>query len=129
MAPTSRNYNILVGVELELNDVQQQLNKKAKDTTFNVKADTSKAQASIEDLSLSFQAANEIFRTTIDIMASMANEVLKLDTALTEFSKVSDLSGNALDKYVDKLSEMGATVARTGKPKCLSRSVWMVNMH
>ena len=66
---------------------------------------------------LTFQAANEIFSRTIDILSSMFDQVLELDTALTEFSKVSDLSGQALDNYVNKLSQMGSTVARTGKPK------------
>lgn len=66
---------------------------------------------------LSFQAANEIFSKTIDILSSMFDQVLELDSALTEFTKVSDLSGSSLDNYVNKLSQMGSTVARTGKPK------------
>ena len=95
----------------------------------NVVDNSEKAKKSTDDLSLSFQAANEIFSKTIDIISSMAQQVLELDTALTEFRKVSDLSGEALDNYVGKLTEMGSTVARTGKPKCLSRSVRMVNVH
>ena len=39
-----------------------------------------------------------------------------MDESLTEFKKVSTLSGNELDRYVDKLSEAGKQVARTGKP-------------
>lgn len=95
----------------------------------NVVDNSEKAKKSTDDLSLSFQAANEIFSKTIDIISSMAQQVLELDTALTEFRKVSDLSGQALDNYVGKLTEMGSTVARTGKPKCLSRNVRMVNVH
>lgn len=95
----------------------------------NVVDNSEKAKKSTDDLSLSFQAANEIFSKTIDIISSMAQQVLELDTALTEFRKVSDLSGQALDSYVSKLTEMGSTVARTGKPKCLSRNVRMVNVH
>ena len=95
----------------------------------NVVDNSEKAKKSTDDLSLSFQAANEIFSKTIDIISSMAQQVLELDTALTEFRKVSDLSGEALDNYVGKLTEMGSTVARTGKPKCLSRNVRMVNVH
>lgn len=63
---------------------------------------------------LSFQAANEIFQTSIELIGGMVEQVFTLDDALTEFKKVSDLSGSSLDNYVDELSEMGATVARTG---------------
>ena len=52
----------------------------------------------------------------VDIIEKMTDQVFELDTSLTEFKKVSDLSGSALDSYVDKLSDMGKEVARTGKP-------------
>ena len=42
--------------------------------------------------------------------------MLELDTSITEFRKVSDLSGSALDDYVSTLSKMGLAVGRTGKP-------------
>ena len=41
---------------------------------------------------------------------------MTFDDSLTEFKKVSDLSGQALDDYTSKLSDMSAEVARTGKP-------------
>lgn len=43
----------------------------------------------------------------------MASETATLDKSLTEFKKVSDLSGTSLDNYVQKLSQLGQTVART----------------
>lgn len=43
----------------------------------------------------------------------MIGQYAELDSAITEFVKVSDLSGKALDTYVDKLAQMGTTVART----------------
>ena len=46
----------------------------------------------------------------------MYEQVKNLDDAMTDFKKVSDLQGAALDKYVAKLSQSGREVARTGKP-------------
>ena len=39
--------------------------------------------------------------------------IFEFDSALTEFSKVSILSGQALDDYANKLGELGNAVART----------------
>ena len=39
--------------------------------------------------------------------------VKEFDDAVTEFKKVSDLSGESLDDYTQKLGELGQTVART----------------
>lgn len=44
---------------------------------------------------------------------SAIDQVFELDAAVTEFRKVSDLSGEALDDYTDKLSNLGSEVART----------------
>lgn len=62
---------------------------------------------------LTFNVANEIFSTTIDIIGDMIGQYAELDAAITEFVKVSDLSGKALDEYVNKLGQIGTTVART----------------
>ena len=43
------------------------------------------------------------------------NAIVDTDTAITEFQKVSDLSGDSLDKYKAKLADMGKETARTGK--------------
>lgn len=67
----------------------------------------------MEQAGLTFNAANEIFSTTIDIIGDMIGQYAELDAAITEFVKVSDLSGKALDEYVDKLGQIGTTVART----------------
>lgn len=50
-----------------------------------------------------------------DGIADAVQAVFDMDAALTEFRKVSDISGEELDKYVDKATELGTTVARTGK--------------
>ena len=134
MAKTNSMYSVLVDVDLQTSTIQKQLN----DASKNLKVDlnTSNASKDLKDLgdtmdnvSLTFQAANEIFSKSIDIIMSMVDQVYELDSALTEFKKVSDLSGSALDDYVDKLNTMGSAVARTGKPKCQAPDDGIVNQH
>lgn len=48
-----------------------------------------------------------------DAMASTIDVVKDFDDALTEFKKVSDLSGEALNDYAKQLGELGESVART----------------
>lgn len=119
------NYSILVGVELQTKQIEQQLSGISKKAKIDI--DTSslkKASQDIKDLELDFNAANEVFSKTIDIIGSLASQVLELDSALTEYKKVSDLSGQALDNYVDKLSKMGLAVGRTGKPNRSEPGRW-----
>ena len=119
------NYSILVGVELQTKDIQKQLNSAAKGTKIDIDTSSLKqARQDIKDLALDFNAANEVFSKTIDIIGSLASQVLELDSALTEYKKVSDLSGAALDDYVDKLSKMGLAVGRTGKPNRSEPGRW-----
>lgn len=134
MAKTNSNYSILVDVELETSTIKKQLDEASKNIKINL--DTKNAKQDIEDLSyamedtsLTFQAANEIFSRSIEVISSMVDQVYELDTALTEFKKVSDLSGSALDDYVTKLSNMGQAVARTGKPKRQAPDDGIVNQH
>ena len=67
------------------------------------------------NIGLTFQEANLIMSRSLDIIESMVDQVYELDGALTEFKKVSELSGKALDNYIDKLSELGNLTSRTTK--------------
>ena len=67
-------------------------------------------------MGLTYQQANAIMQASIEVIGRMIDSVFELDDALTEFKKVSDLSGASLDAYVDKLAQMGLEVGRTGKP-------------
>lgn len=137
-----RNYSILVGVELDTSGVQQQLDaltQKAINISLNVdgKDDlkdvieglkgldkaakdvgegTDKASAGAQNMGLTFQQANDIMQKSVDIIGKMLDSVFDLDDALVEYAKVSDLAGASLDAYVDKLTQMGLEVGRTGKP-------------
>lgn len=89
MAKTNSNYSILVDVELETSSIKRQLNNASKELKINLDAKDAvngidSLNSSMLDTSLTFQAANEIFSTSIDIISSMVDQVFELDTALTE---------------------------------------------
>ena len=88
-----------------------------------IKEETDKATDSIKDqadevekLGLTYQQANAIMSKSVEIIGMMVDSVFSLDDAMTELKKVSDLGGSALDNYVEKLTQMGLEVGRTGKP-------------
>ena len=125
-------YSILVDVDFSTSQIQQKLRQAAQNTKINFDVDSGgidQAAKAAENLGLTFQEANLIMSKSLDIITSMVDEVYALDSSLTEFKKVSDLSGASLENYTNKLSEIGKTVARTGKPKSQARSDGMVNQH
>lgn len=125
-----KNYSILVDVELNTSNIQEQLDRSFKNTKIGLAAEgMDELNASTLDTYLTFQAANEIFSKSIEIIEAMVEQVYALNEATIEFQKVSDLSGTSLDNYIAKLSEMGGAVARTGKPKCQAPDDGMVNQH
>lgn len=127
------NFTILVDAEIQnISQITKQLQDLGKQNTIglNVNANGLKeATVNVEHMGLTFQEANAIMSTSIDIISSMVDQVFEMNDALTEFQKVSDLAGTSLDSYVDKLTQMGDEVARTGKPWCLSRGDGMANQH
>ena len=125
-------YSILVDVDFNTSQIQQRLQQATQNTKINLDVNSSgidQAAKSAENLGLTFQEANLIMSRSLAIITSMVDEVYALDSSLTEFKKVSDLSGCSLDNYTSKLSAIGKTVARTGKPKRQARSDGMVNQH
>ena len=129
MAKTNTQYSIIADVELELKNAQKQLNEFRKDNKLNldlnVKGSKSLSDAdgkvkklddSTRDLVFTYQQFRQVLDSVVDVTGKMVEQVKTLDAAQTEFKKVSDLSGKALDVYQDKLSKAGKTVGRTGKP-------------
>ena len=60
-----------------------------------------------------FGAITAIFGLVTSAIGSAVNVVKEFDSAMTEFNKVSDISGSNLDSYTEKLGELGTEIART----------------
>ena len=115
MANTSgSNYSIIVDAKLDLESIDKQLKQSRKTIKFDVDAQSAKQQ--LQDLGLTYQQLQLIASQSIETFKILSEQVFELDGAITEFQKVSNLSGDALDRYVSKLSEAGREVSRTGKP-------------
>ena len=124
------NYSIIVDAELDLKKIKDQLKEVAsngvdlkvhgaaqgKKEIDDVTNSTRQLNEAGQDLELTFNVAHEVFSKFLSVVKDMAGQVYELDAAITEFKKVSDLTGSALDDYVDKLSQLGQEVGRTGKP-------------
>ena len=61
-----------------------------------------------------YSIANALIYGTEAAVKDMIANVRELDAAQTEFRKVSDLSGKALEKYTEQAFQAGKTVAKTG---------------
>ena len=110
------DFYINARVKVDTASVQEQLNKIKTPT---IKTDSSSVK----------QLGNEFVTTTakvakfaastavIGAVTSAVREAIDVtkeyDSTLTEFKKVSDLTGQSLDNYAQKLGELGTTVART----------------
>ena len=124
--------SILVNVDAQTQEAIKQVQSAFNKQSIKIGVDASgaaEATKAAENLGLTFQEANLIMSRSLDIITSMVDEVYALDDSLTQFKRVSNLSGEALENYKEKLSEIGKTVARTGKPKSQARSDGMVNQH
>lgn len=132
MANKNTSWNIGVGIEIKTStsEIQKKLNDAAKNVNINIKAKGAKeasdgisnlsknmneASSSAKNFELTYQAANMIMEKSIDIIKSMVSEVYTMNAAQVKLAKVTDLSGESMDEYVSKLTDMGAEVAKTGK--------------
>ena len=111
-------FEILARVRLDTNDIQRQLQSVQANVNVNANSggledQTVKIGADTSDFEMSISVANAIMREFTEIAKSMIDQVYELDGAITEFKKVSDLSGTALDSYVEQLGELGQVTART----------------
>ena len=125
----SSNYSISVDVDLNLKDIDSQLKSKkygitldtsgvksAKDTIDKTAQSTKNLGDATENVAVTYQQFRQVLDLATSALSNMYEQVRNLDSATTELKKVSDLQGASLDKYVSKLSKIGQTVGRTGKP-------------
>lgn len=63
---------------------------------------------------LKYQLAYKIISETVNAIKSMVNAVVDLDTKLTEFNKVADLSTSQLKDFSDKAYDAADKIGRTG---------------
>lgn len=132
----STNYSVLVDVDFDVSQFQSKLQQQVNQSFKNgFKFDTSAARKNAGELSqsldnlnvsannvniagqeagLTWQQAAAIFDACKTAIGAMVDEVFTMDSALTEFQKVSDLSTASLQNYVDTLKDLGDEVARTG---------------
>ena len=100
-----KNQNIEIKVGVTGTEKVKNLNTAVQDNT-----------KAVEDATLTWQQYREMLNLATRAIEAFVGQTMEMDESLTEFKKVSTLSGNELDRYVDKLSEAGKQVARTGKP-------------
>lgn len=115
----SSDWKILVGVELDTSSIQSQLSSltgKGSKVSLNT-GDATKGlnamSSSAKTAGMTLQEANMIWNGSIGVLKSFASQILEVDASLTEFKKVSDLQGNSLAKYTQKLQTMGKTIGKT----------------
>lgn len=109
----------VVDSEGKMTTVTNTLNKKTGEFNQTLKESAKTAKTWSEEFIDSFQKVLRFGSITAIIGAfsqaikEAVQTVKEFDDALTEFKKVSDLSGESLDSYTKKLGELGQEVART----------------
>ena len=63
---------------------------------------------------IQFGAITDVIRGVTTGLGDMVQNVFELDAALTEFKKVSNLTGKELERYTDQAYKAGRETARTG---------------
>lgn len=104
----------LLNVTTKYNKEGQATSAVVKDISKNVKglgADFLETTGKV----FKFGLSTAVISGFVTSITEAVQAVKEFDNAVTEFSKVSDLSGDSLDAYTEKLGELGSTVARTRK--------------
>ena len=113
----------VIGDEVRSNNELVASQEKVNKLLLDAKAKSQLASTSFSQLAKSIVSATGkvmLFHTATlaiglftDAVRESINVVANFDKELTEFKKVSDLDGQALDDYTKKLGELGEAVART----------------
>ena len=119
------NFSVLVDLVPDVSSLKQKLkNQKIEINTKvtgteqvqNLNTAVQDTNRSVEEATITWQQYREVLNLATRAIEAFVGQTMEMDEALTEFKKVSTLSGNELDRYVDKLAQAGKQVARTGKP-------------
>ena len=105
------NFSVLVDLVPDVSSLKQKLKNQKIEINTNVTG-----TESVEEATITWQQYREALNLATRAIEAFVGQTMEMDEALTEFKKVSTLSGNELDRYVDKLAKTGKQVARTGKP-------------
>lgn len=120
-------YKILVDAQLNPTQIQKQLDllsgakKGVGATSAAIKTQSGFWKTLGNDISsttakvIKFGAITQVISLAKDAVVSMVNAVIELDKVQTEYKKVSDLSGESLQKFTMQATEAGIAVGRTGK--------------
>lgn len=129
----SNLYRINLQARVDTKTIKAQLAQIEKTSTINVKVNSAGATQTVKQMNKVNRATMTASAAFVDITKKVAlfgaatsiisgftaacgaamQAVLDFDKSLTEFKKVSDLSGESLDAYTKKLGEMGAETARS----------------
>ena len=109
-------------VDATFSKVSQEISKTSSAVSKATK-EISKASDTVETLGNKFdsmgkkiQSINGIFQAVKNVVVNFGQAMqplLEFEDSLTEFKKVSDLSGEALDEYTKKLGQMGQEVGKS----------------
>ena len=101
------------------NKTVKETSKTLKDNTENLKKATNSSKslgqtfAETTEKVFRFGLSTKIISGVQQAIVEAKDTIFEFDGALTEFKKVSDLSGESLNNYTEKLGIMGEEVART----------------
>lgn len=127
MPITNSQYQILVDAKVNTSTIQTQLNALGKNykgidlggvskQISNIGSAAKSSQTFTDSLYSGLRNFNNlvnVIQGTVQVVESLTSAVFELNEAQTEFKKVSDLTGSALDEYTEKASKLGDSVART----------------
>lgn len=88
--------------------------EKEQDETAKSAENLNKSFDNMFNSLMGYFGVTKIFDAIQNSFSKMVKEVQNLDTELTEFSKVSDLSAQETEAFVDNAYRLGETVAKTG---------------
>lgn len=130
MASTTSQFNIQFNAVLKTSDLESDIKKlQNKKVNINMKDTNKQVSESVglfdalsnkaQHLSQTFAdvAANQLVSTGLRVLrqgiSDAIEEVVNFDAVLIDFKKVSDITGESLDNYIERAAQLGETVGRS----------------